>query len=74
MHLLQAPNVLVRGCKNVYQRVAHRKSHEEPSVPPLFDSGMSAWGDWVLDLAALALVAIVVGTIAEWAYVTLFQK
>jgi hypothetical protein len=70
MHLLHAPNVF----KSIYEKVAHRKSSEDPNVPPLFDSGMSAWGDWVLDLAALALVAIVIGTIAEWAYVTLFHK
>jgi hypothetical protein len=43
------------------------KQHEEPSI---FDSGI---GDWVLDLAALALIALVIGTIIRWAYVAVFH-
>ena len=74
MHIQNAPNVFFRGFKNAYEKVAHRKPREESEEPPLFDSGMSTLGNWLLDLAVLALIAIVVGYLAKTAYVALFHR
>lgn len=74
MRLLTTAKGFFRGFKTVYQKVAaHRKSHEHSEVP-LFDSGISLLGNWVLDLAVLALIALVVGTLVKWAYIAVFQK
>jgi hypothetical protein len=43
------------------------KQHEAPSI---FDSGI---GDWLLDLAFLALIALVLGNVLRWAYLALFH-
>lgn len=75
MRLLHAPNVFFRGFKTVYDKVAaHKKSPQEPDAPSIFDSGMSVLGDWILDLAVLALIAVVIGTVAKWAYIAVFHK
>jgi hypothetical protein len=75
MRLLNAPKVFFRGFKTVYEKVAApKKSREEPEVPSIFDSGMSVLGDWILDLAVLALIAVVIGTVLKWAYIAVFHK
>jgi hypothetical protein len=56
--------------KGFYDRVAHPKKDQEAHP---YDSGTSAIGDWILDLAAFALVALVVVTIAKWAYLAIFK-
>jgi hypothetical protein len=43
----------------------HSKQHEDPSI---FDSGMA---DWILDAVALALIALVAGTLLRWAYLAI---
>lgn len=74
MGLLNAPKVFFRGFKTVYEKVAPKKSREESEAPSIFDSGMSVVGDWILDLAVLALIAVVIGTVMKWAYVAVFHK
>ena len=53
------------GCVAVSSRL---KQHEAPSI---FDSGI---GDWLLDLAVLALIALVLGNVLRWAYLALFYR
>jgi hypothetical protein len=59
MRLLQAAKGLFRGSKG------------EAKEPSIFDSGI---GDWIWDLAVLALIALVIGTVIKWAYIALFHK
>ena len=71
MRIPDAAKGLVRGFKSAYHKIAdHRKSHEHSELP-LFNAGIS---DWILDLAALALVALIVGQAIKWAYLTLFPR
>jgi hypothetical protein len=44
------------------------RQHEAPSI---FDSGI---GDWLLDLAVLALIALVLGNVLRWAYLALVHR
>ena len=44
---------------------SHPKQHEDPSI---FDSGIA---DWILDAVALALIALVAGTLLRWAYLAI---
>ncbi len=62
MRLLNAAKGLFRGSK------PGSKQHEAPSI---FDSGI---GDWLLDLAVLALIALVLGNVLRWAYLALFHR
>jgi hypothetical protein len=48
-----------------HSRKAGSKQHEDPSI---FDSGL---GDWILDAVAIALIALVAGTLLRWAYVAI---
>jgi hypothetical protein len=41
------------------------KEHEDPSI---FDSSI---GDWILDAVAIALIALVAGTLLRWAYLAI---
>ncbi len=49
---------------------AHKHDPKQPEDPSIFDSGI---GDWILDLAAVAMIALVVGTILRWAYIAIFR-
>jgi hypothetical protein len=62
MRLLNAAKGLFRGFKS---------GSKQPEVPSIFDSGI---GDWILDLAVLALIALVIGNVMRWAYIAIFQK
>jgi hypothetical protein len=61
MRLLNSAKGLFRGIKR----------GSKPEVPSIFDSGL---GDWILDLAVLALIALVVGTLIKWAYIAIFHN
>ena len=41
------------------------KQHDDPSI---FDSSI---GDWILDAVAIALIALVAGTLLRWAYLAI---
>jgi hypothetical protein len=56
------------AAKSFFQ--GHKGGPKQPEAPSIFDSGI---GDWVLDLAALALIVLVVGTIIRWAYLAIFR-
>jgi hypothetical protein len=63
MRLLNAAKGLFRGFKS---------GSKEPEAPPsIFDSGI---GDWILDLAVLALIALVIGNVIRWAYLAIFHR
>lgn len=62
MRLFQAAKGLFRGSKG---------GAKEPDVPSLFDSGI---GDWIWNLAVLALIALVVGTVIKWGYLAVFHR
>jgi hypothetical protein len=49
---------------------SHKSDSEPPKEPSIFDSGV---GDWALDFAAIALIALVAGTILRWAYLVIFR-
>ncbi len=48
-----------------------KSSSKKSDDPSIFDSGI---GDWVLDLAAVALIVLVAGTVIRWAYIAIFYK
>jgi hypothetical protein len=74
MRVVDTAKGFFRGFKSVYEKVAaHRKPHEHSEVP-LFDSGLSLVGDWILDLAVLALIAVVAGAVIKWAYLAVFHR
>jgi hypothetical protein len=47
---------------------AHKLGAKSPEDQSIFETGI---GDWLLDAAALALIALVVGTIIRWAYLAI---
>jgi hypothetical protein len=73
MHLLDAPKGFVHGLRSVYGKVAHKKT-DDPYEVPLFDSGLGQLGNWILDIAVVALIAVVVGAMLKWAYLAIFHK
>jgi hypothetical protein len=72
--VLEAPKLVVHEFKVIYEKVAPHKKTQEPPEIHLFDSGLSVIGDWILDLAVVALIALVIGAIMKWAYLALFHK
>jgi hypothetical protein len=62
MRLLNAAKGLFRGSKS---------GSKQPEAPSIFESGI---GDWVLDLAVLALIALVIGNVIRWAYLAVFHR
>jgi hypothetical protein len=60
MRLLNAAKGLFRGFK---------PGSKHPDS--IFDTGI---GDWLLDLAVLALIALVVGNVLRWAYLAIFHR
>jgi len=73
MRLQNAPRFVADEFKLIYGKVRHHKKSSEPSDEHLFDSGLSVVGDWILDLAVIALIAIVAGAVLKWAYLALFH-
>jgi hypothetical protein len=47
---------------------AHKPGAKPPEDPSIFETGI---GEWLLDAAALALIALVVGTLIRWAYLAI---
>jgi hypothetical protein len=74
MRLWNAPYSLLQEIRVVYEKVAHHKKSEELPGAHLYDSGLSVVGDWILDLAVVALIAVVAGAVLKWAYVSMFHK
>jgi hypothetical protein len=62
MRLLNAAKGLFRGSKS---------DAKSPEAPSIFESGI---GDWIFDLAVLALIALVLGNVMRWAYIAIFRK
>jgi hypothetical protein len=60
MRLLNAAKGLFRGFK---------PGSKHPDS--IFDTSIA---DWLLDLAVLALIALVVGNVLRWAYLALFHR
>lgn len=56
---------------HVADRLFHRHKPDPDDPAPLFDSG---FGDWLLNLTAIALIALIIGTIIRWGYVAMFVK
>jgi hypothetical protein len=47
---------------------AHKPGAKQQEDPSIFDSSI---GDWLMDAAALALIALVIGTLLRWAYLAM---
>jgi hypothetical protein len=62
---------VVMRMPHVADRLFHRHKPDPNDPAPLFDSGI---GDWLLNLTAVAMIALILGTIARWAYIALFVK
>ncbi len=62
---------VVMRMPHVADRLFHRPKRDPNDPAPLFDSGI---GDWLLDLTAIAMIALIVGTVLRWAYIALFLK
>jgi hypothetical protein len=56
---------------HVADRFFHRQKADPNDPVPLFDSGV---GDWLLRLTAVAMIALLVGTVLRWAYIAMFVK
>jgi hypothetical protein len=78
MQLLDAPRFVFHEFKVIFNKVSpHRKAPqgtEDPGNAPLFDSGLSSIGNWILDLVVIAMIALVAGAVLKWAYLTIFNK
>jgi hypothetical protein len=59
---------MTHAAKDFFQGL--KKSSKQSEPPPIFDTGI---GDWILDFAVLALIALVVGTIIRWAYLAIVR-
>jgi hypothetical protein len=62
---------VVMRMPHVADRLFHRQKPGPDDPAPLFDSGI---GDWLLNLTAVAMIALILGTILRWAYISLFAK
>lgn len=62
---------VTNAAKGFFRNLKSHASHsKQPEVPSIFDTGIA---DWILDLAVLALIALVVGTVIRWAYLAIFR-
>jgi hypothetical protein len=59
---------MTHAAKDFFQGL--KKNSKQAESPSIFDTGI---GDWILDLAVLALIALVVGTIIRWAYLAIVR-
>jgi len=73
MRLQNAPRFVADEFKLIYGKVTHHKKANDSPDEHLFDSGLSVVGDWILDLAVVALIAVVVGAVLKWAYLAIFH-
>jgi hypothetical protein len=62
---------VVMRMPHVADRLFHRHKPDPDDPAPLFDSGI---GDRLMALTAIALIALIAGTILRWAYIALFLK
>ena len=62
---------VVMRMPHVADRFFHRHKPDTDDPAPLFDSGI---GDWLLNLTAIAMIALIIGTILRWAFVAMFAK
>jgi len=62
---------VVMRMPHVADRFFHRHKPGPDDPAPLSDSCI---GDWLLNLTAVAMIALILGTIARWAYLALFVK
>ena len=67
----QQTKQLLATLKSRFEKNLHRHKPGPDDPAPLFDSGI---GDWLLNLTAVAMIALILGTIARWAYLALFVK
>jgi hypothetical protein len=74
MRLVNAPKFVADEFKLIFGKVTHHKKTDESPDDHLFDSGLSVVGDWILDLAVVALVAVVAGAVLKWAYLAIFRQ
>ena len=76
MHLLDAPKSALHEFKLIFSRNKGKTAHsaDDPGQEHLFDSGFSSIGNWLMDLAVIAMIAVVAGAILKWAYLTIFHK
>jgi hypothetical protein len=78
MQLLDAPRFVFHEFKVIFNKVSpHRKAPqrtEDPGDAPLFDSGLSSIGNWILDLVVIAMIAVVAGAVLKWVYLAIFHK
>jgi hypothetical protein len=73
---LLAPKHFLHEFKLVFSRGKHsqQKTSDDPGEAPLFDSGLSSIGNWILDLAVIAMITVVAGAILKWAYMAIFHN
>jgi hypothetical protein len=62
---------VVMRMPHVADRLFHRHKPDPDDPAPLFDSGI---GDWLLNLTAIAMIALIIGTILRWAFIAMFAK
>jgi hypothetical protein len=76
MHLLDAPKSALHEFKLIFSRNRDKSPQNtgDPSEEHLFDSGLSSIGNWLMDFAVIAMIAVVAGAILKWAYMAIFHK
>lgn len=57
---------MLNATKSFFQ--AHKPGAKPPKDPSIFETGI---GDWLLDASALALIALVAGTLIRWGYLAI---
>jgi hypothetical protein len=72
--VIEAPKFVAHEFKVIYEKVAPHKRTQDPADAHLFDSGLSVIGDWILDLAVVAMIAVVLVEVLKWGYLALFHK
>ncbi len=76
MHLLDAPKSALHEFKLIFSKSKAKsaQSSADPADEHLFDSGLSSIGNWLMDFAVIAMIAVVAGAILKWAYMAIFHK
>ncbi len=76
MHLLDAPKSALHEFKLIFSKGKHAShdNSDDPGEAPLFDSGLSSIGNWLMDMVVISMIAVVAGAILKWAYVAIFHK
>lgn len=76
MHLLDAPKLALHEFKLFFSKNKGKSAQgaTDPGEEHLFDSGLSSIGNWLLDIAVIAMIAVVAGAILKWAYLAIFRR